>query len=48
VTLTRTLPYEQACYICGPEQAMLLRTLVALSQPRQCLDVGCFSGYTSA
>ena len=27
---------------------MLLRTLVALSQPRQCLDVGCFSGYTSA
>lgn len=42
------VPYEQACYICGPEQAMLLRTLVALSQPRQCLDVGCFSGYTSA
>lgn len=27
---------------------MLLRTLVALSQPRQCLDVGCFSGYSSA
>ena len=42
------VPYEQACYICGPEQAMLLRTLVALSQPRQCLDVGCFSGYSSA
>jgi len=42
------VPYEQACYICGPEQAMLLRTLVGLSQPRQCLDVGCFSGYTSA
>tara|TARA_B110001452_G_scaffold246701_1_gene232218 strand:- start:130 stop:1230 length:1101 start_codon:yes stop_codon:yes gene_type:complete len=42
------VPYEQACYICGPEQAMLLRTLVALAQPRQCLDVGCFSGYTSA
>ena len=23
------VPYEQACYICGPEQAMLLRTLVS-------------------
>jgi len=42
------VPYEQACYICGPEQAMLLRTLVALSRPRQCLDIGCFTGYASS
>lgn len=42
------VPYEQACYICGPEQALLLRTLVALAHPRRCLDVGSFTGYSSA
>ena len=39
------VPYEQACYICGPEQAMLLRTLVGLSRPRHCLDIGCFKTF---
>ena len=42
------VPYEQACYICGPERALLLRTLVALAHPRRCLDVGSFTGYSSA
>jgi len=42
------VPYEQACYICGPEQAMLLRTMVGLAQPRRCLDIGSFTGYTSS
>mmetsp|Transcript_16845 Transcript_16845/g.27945 ORF Transcript_16845/g.27945 Transcript_16845/m.27945 type:complete len:450 (+) Transcript_16845:77-1426(+) len=42
------VPYEQACYICGPEQAMLLRTLVALASPKTCLDIGCFTGYASS
>jgi predicted O-methyltransferase YrrM len=42
------VPYEQACYICGPEQAMLLRTLVATARPRQALDIGCFTGYASS
>ena len=40
--------YEQACYICGPEQAMLLRTLVGLTQPRRCLDVGTFTGFAAS
>ena len=30
--------------IIGFEKAMLLRTLVALSRPRQALDIGCFTG----
>jgi len=42
------VPYEQACYICGPEQAMLLRTLVGLARPRHCLDIGSFTGYASS
>ena len=42
------VPYEQACYVCGPEQAMLLRTLVAIARPRQALDIGCFTGYASS
>ena len=46
-TMTR-VPYEQACYICGPEQAMLLRTLVGLARPRRCLDIGSFTGYGSS
>jgi predicted O-methyltransferase YrrM len=46
-TMTR-VPYEQACYICGPEQAMLLRTLVGLARPRRALDIGSFTGYGSS
>jgi len=46
-TMTR-VPYEMACYICGPEQAMLLRTLVGLSRPRRALDIGSFTGYASS
>ena len=46
-TMTR-VPYEQACYICGPEQAMLLRTLVGLARPRAALDIGSFTGYGSS
>jgi len=42
------VPYEQACYICGPEQAMLLRTLVGLARPRKALDIGSFTGYASS
>jgi len=42
------VPYEMACYICGPEQAMLLRTLVGLARPRKALDIGSFTGYGSA
>ena len=42
------VPYEQACYICGPEQAMLLRTLVGLARPRKALDIGSFPGYASS
>jgi len=42
------VPYEQACYICGPEQAMLLRTLVGLARPRAALDIGSFTGYGSS
>ena len=44
----RRVPYEQACYICGPEQAMLLRTLVGLARPRKALDIGSFTGYASS
>jgi len=44
----RRVPYEQACYICGPEQAMLLRTLVGLARPRRALDIGSFTGYASS
>lgn len=39
------VPYEQACYVCGPEQAMVLRTLVGLARPRSALDIGSFTGY---
>merc|ERR1719313_2379595 len=39
------VPYEQACYVCGPEQAMVLRTLVGLARPRTTLDIGSFTGY---
>ena len=46
-TMTR-VPYEMACYICGPEQAMLLRTLVGLARPRKALDIGSFTGYASS
>ena len=46
-TMTR-VPYEMACYICGPEQAMLLRTLVGLARPRRALDIGSFTGYASS
>merc|ERR1712224_411655 len=46
--LHEVLPYEQACYICGPEQAMLLRTLVGLARPRRALDIGSFTGYGSS
>lgn len=42
------VPYEMACYICGPEQAMLLRTLVGLARPRKALDIGSFTGYASS
>jgi len=42
------VPYEQACYICGPEQAMLLRALVGLARPRRCLDIGSFTGYATS
>ena len=42
------VPYEMACYICGPEQAMLLRTLVGLARPRRALDIGSFTGYGTA
>ena len=42
------VPYEMACYICGPEQAMLLRTLVGLARPRRALDIGSFTGYASS
>jgi len=44
----RRVPYEQACYICGPEQAMLLRTLVGLARPRRALDIGSFTGYATS
>ena len=27
---------------------MLLRTMVGLAQPRRCLDIGSFTGYTSS
>jgi len=46
-TMTR-VPYEMACYITGPEQAILLRTLVGLSRPRRALDIGSFTGYASS
>merc|ERR1719313_1277133 len=39
------VPYEQACYVCGPEQAMVLRTLVGIARPRSALDIGSFTGY---
>ena len=42
------VPYESACYICGPEQAMLMRTLVGLARPRRALDIGSFTGYGSS
>ncbi len=42
------VPYEQSCYICGPEQAILLRALVATARPRHCLDIGCFTGFASS
>ncbi len=47
-TTMNRVPYEQACYICGPEQAMLMRTLVGLARPRRALDIGSFTGYGSS
>ena len=29
-------------------QLALLRTLAAVSSPRQCLDIGCFTGYAAS
>jgi len=42
------VPTEIATYICAPEQAVLLRTLVGLTRPRRLLDVGSFTGYSSS
>lgn len=42
------VPYEVATFICGMDQGMLLRTLVSLSQPRRCLDIGSFTGYSTS
>jgi predicted O-methyltransferase YrrM len=46
-TLAR-VPSEEAAYICAPEQATLLRTMVGISRPRRCLDIGSFTGYSSS
>jgi len=46
-TLQR-VQYEDACYLCAPEQAMLLRTIAAFVQPRHALDIGSFTGYSSS
>jgi len=40
--------YEDACYLCAPEQATLLRTIAAFVQPRHALDIGSFTGYSSS
>eukprot|EP00306_Pavlova_sp_CCMP459_P024341 CAMPEP_0185556154 /NCGR_PEP_ID=MMETSP1381-20130426/46415_1 /TAXON_ID=298111 /ORGANISM="Pavlova sp., Strain CCMP459" /LENGTH=264 /DNA_ID=CAMNT_0028169517 /DNA_START=15 /DNA_END=806 /DNA_ORIENTATION=+ len=44
----RHVPYDDAMYICAPEQAVLLTTLVRLMRAREVLDVGSFTGYSAA
>lgn len=43
----RNVPYEDAMYICAPEQATLLHLLARLVRARECLDVGSFTGYAA-
>lgn len=43
----RNVPYEDAMYICAPEQATLLHLLTRLVRARECLDVGSFTGYAA-
>jgi len=47
-TTMQRVPYETATFICGMDQGMLLRTLVSIAQPRRCLDVGSFTGYSAS
>lgn len=42
------VPYENSWAICAPEQATALRTLTSMVQPRECLDIGSFTGLSSA
>ncbi|KAG8463529.1 hypothetical protein KFE25_003802 [Diacronema lutheri] len=43
----RSVPYEDAMYICAPEQATLLHLLARVMRARECLDVGSFTGYSA-
>mmetsp|Transcript_37419 Transcript_37419/g.87877 ORF Transcript_37419/g.87877 Transcript_37419/m.87877 type:complete len:454 (+) Transcript_37419:1-1362(+) len=42
------VPYEDAMYICAPEQATLLHLLARTVRAREALDIGSFTGYAAA
>jgi predicted O-methyltransferase YrrM len=44
----RNVPYEDAMYICAPEQATMLTLLARVMRARECLDIGSFTGYSAA
>lgn len=44
----RNVPYDDAMYICAPEQATLLQLLARVMRAREALDVGSFTGYSAA
>lgn len=44
----RAIPYEDAMYICAPEQAVLLHLLTKAMLAVECLDVGTFTGYSAS